>query len=176
LTGINDKPGCRKSSRDAPDSQPEGIGPINWSNPWAAQALKLDGPSWTLYHTLYLKKCDMAHQPQKIPLVFYRSATGTEPVRDWLRELEEAERHAIGRDLMRAQWRWPVGMPLCRPMGNGLWEVRIDLPTKRTARVLICVYREHLVALHGFIKKTRATPDEDLASARKRQRELASKS
>ena len=28
------------------------------------------------------------------------------------------------------------------------------------------------VALHGFIKKTRTTPDEDLAMARKRQKEL----
>ncbi len=115
-------------------------------------------------------------QPQKVPLVFYRSATGTEPVREWLKGLEEAERRAIGRDLMRAQWRWPVGMPLCRPMGSGLWEIRTDLATRRTARVLICLYREHLVALHGFIKKTRATPDEDLATARKRQRELSSKS
>jgi len=43
---------------------------------------------------------------------------------------------------------------------------------KRTARVLLCVYREHLVALHGFIKKTRATPDEDLALARKPKKEL----
>ena len=42
----------------------------------------------------------------------------------------------------------------------------------RTARVLLCVYREHLVALHGFIKKTRTTPDEDLALARKRKKEL----
>lgn len=75
-------------------------------------------------------------------------------------------------DLLRAQWRWPVGMRLCRPMGTGLWEIRTDLPTKRLARVLLCVYREHLVALDGFIKKTRATPDEDLALARKRQKEL----
>jgi phage-related protein len=73
---------------------------------------------------------------------------------------------------MRAQWRWPVGMPLCRPMGGGLREIRTDLPTKRTARVLLCVYREHLVALHGFIKKSRSTQDEDLALARKRKKEL----
>jgi phage-related protein len=111
-------------------------------------------------------------QPQKTPLVFYRTAAGSEPVREWLKGLDEAERQAIGKDLLRAQWRWPVGMPLCRPMGSGLWEVRTDLPKKRTARVLLCLYREHLVALHGFIKKTRATPDEDLATARKRQREL----
>ena len=56
--------------------------------------------------------------------------------------------------------------------GKRLWEIRTDLPTKRTARVLLCLYREHLVVLHAFIKKTRATPDEDLALARKRKKEL----
>jgi phage-related protein len=111
-------------------------------------------------------------QPQKIPLIFCRTGAGNEPVREWLKELPEAERQAIGKDLLRAQWRWPVGMPLCRPLGNGLWEVRTDLPTKRTARVLLCLYRGHLVALHGYIKKTRTTPDEDMALARKRQREM----
>jgi len=50
--------------------------------------------------------------------------------------------------------------------------VRTDLPTKRTARVLLCLHEERLVALHGFIKKTRTTPDDDLALARKRQKEL----
>jgi len=116
----------------------------------------------------------MAEDPQrrKIPLIFFRVRSGQEPFREWLKELLEMERHAIGKDLLRAQWRWPVGMPLCRPLGSGLWEVRTDLPTKRTARVLLCHYREHLVALHGFIKKTRTTPADDLALARKRQKEL----
>jgi phage-related protein len=90
--------------------------------------------------------------PQKIPLIFFRTSAGSEPVREWLKQLAETERQTIGRDLPRAQWRWPAGMPLCRPLGNGLWEVRTDLPTKRTARVLVCFYQEHLVALlHGFI-------------------------
>jgi phage-related protein len=107
-----------------------------------------------------------------IPLIFFRAEAGGEPVRDWLRRLPEAERHAVGQDLLRAQWRWPAGMPLCRPLGSGLWEIRTDLPTRRTARVLLCPYHEHLVAQHGFIKKARTTPDEDLALARKRQKEL----
>lgn len=111
-------------------------------------------------------------QPQKIPLIFYSTAAGSEPVREWLKGLDEAERQAIGKDLLRVQWRWPVGMPLCRAMGSGLWEVRTDLTTNRTARVLLCLYRQHLVALHGFIKKTQATPDRDMAAARKRQKEL----
>jgi phage-related protein len=110
--------------------------------------------------------------PKKIPLVFFRTLAGNEPVREWLKGLPEEERQLIGKDLPRAQWRWPVGIPLCRSMGAGLWEVRTDLPTRRTARILICFYRNHLVALHGFIKKTRATSDEDLELARKRKKEL----
>lgn len=110
--------------------------------------------------------------PQIVPLVFFRTVSGSEPVREWLQGLDQTERHAIGKDLLRAQWRWPVGMPLCRALGGGLWEVRTNLPTKRIARVLLCSYEGHLVALHGFIKKTRAMPDDDLTLARKRLREL----
>ena len=116
--------------------------------------------------------CPTAQERKKVPLIFFRTLRESEPVREWLKELPEADRHAIGKDLLRAQWRWPVGMPLCRPLGNGLWEIRTDLSSKRTARVLFCFHREHLVALHGFIKKTRATPNQELTLARNRKEEL----
>jgi phage-related protein len=109
---------------------------------------------------------------QKIELVFYRNAQGTEPVKDWLKVLPRAERRVIGQDLMRVQWRWPVGMPLCRAMGQGLWEVRSSLAGNRMARVLFCAHEEVLVALHGFIKKTAQTPAADLKTARKRLKEV----
>ena len=75
-------------------------------------------------------------------------------------------------DLMRAQWRWPIAMPLCRPTGDGLWEVRTELPSRKIARVLFCVHEGRLVALHGFIKKTQKTPDDELKKARKRQKAI----
>jgi phage-related protein len=110
--------------------------------------------------------------PRKTLVVFYRSKAGAEIVRDWLRALDERDRNAIGLDLMRVQFRWPVGMPLCRAMGDGLWEVRTSLPSNRIARVLFCVARDRIVVLHGFIKKTQKTPDEELALARKRKKEF----
>lgn len=109
---------------------------------------------------------------QKRLLLFYRNTNGVEPVREWLQGLEQPDRLAAGQDLMRVQWRWPVGMPLCRPMGQGLWEVRIALSGQRIARVLFCVHDKTLVALHAFIKKTQKTPDNELELARKRQKEL----
>src|SRR5258707_6211871 len=103
--------------------------------------------------------------PQKIPVVFYRTRAGGEVVRNWLRGLDESDWSAIGQDLMRVQFRWPVGMPLCRAMGDGLWELRSDLPSNRIARVSFSVQQGKILVLHGFIKKTQKTPDEDLALA-----------
>jgi phage-related protein len=80
-------------------------------------------------------------------------------------------RYSSGRDLMRAQWRWPVGMPLCRFVGGGLWEVRSSVPGSRIARVLFCIHAGRIVALHGFIKKTRKTPQAELVLAKKRMKE-----
>ena len=110
--------------------------------------------------------------PRKIELVFYRNAQSTEPVKDWLKALPAAERHVMGQDLMRVQWRWPVGMPLCRAMGQGLWEVRSTLPGNRIARVLFFAHEEKLVALHGLIKKTAKMPAADLKLARQRMKEV----
>jgi|SRR5712691_2088525 len=113
-----------------------------------------------------------ADRPRKMPVVFYRTQAGAEVVRNWLRSLDEGDRNAIGQDLMRVQFRWPVGMPLCRAMGDGLWELRSDLPSNRIARVLFSAQQGNLLVLHGFIKKTQKTPDEDLSLARKRKREF----
>ena len=108
----------------------------------------------------------------KILLVFFATEAGNEPVRDWLKELPEPDRRTVGRDLMRVQWRWPVGMPLCRHLGDGLWEVRSHLQSNRIARVIFCIYDGRIVPLHGFIKKTRKTPQGDLDLAATRQSEL----
>jgi phage-related protein len=114
----------------------------------------------------------MADRLKEIPVRFYRSATGAEPVRDWLRSLPKPDRLAIGKDLATVQVGWPIGMPVCRALGRGLWEVRCVLPSKRIARLLFVVADDQLGVVHGFIKKTKKTPPDDLALARKRMREM----
>jgi len=63
-------------------------------------------------------------------------------------------------------------MPVCRPLGQGLWEVRSSLASNRIARVISCIAQERMVLLHGFIKTTQKIPDQDLALARKRMKEI----
>lgn len=117
----------------------------------------------------------MADPMKRIQAVFYRSETGSEPVRDWLKGLDKHDRLRIGTDIKTAEFGWPIGMPTCRPMKRGLFEVRTSLG-ERTARVLFCVTDGRMVLLHGFIKKTQKTPrsDIDLALERKRKLEKSS--
>ena len=108
----------------------------------------------------------------EIPVVFFRSATGVEPVREWLRTLPAEDRRVIGRDLATLQVGWPMGMPLCRVLGGGLWELRSNLPSRRTARLLFFAAEGKLGVVHGFIKKTRKTSAEDVTLARRRMKEM----
>ncbi len=109
---------------------------------------------------------------QRMELVFYQTDAVNVPVRDWLLGLSEANRREIGQDLQRVQFRWPVGMPLVRPMGKGLFEVRTSLSDDTIARVLFCFHQGELYALHGFIKKSQKTPATELELARERQKEV----
>lgn len=113
----------------------------------------------------------MIERLKPIPLVFWKSAAGREPVRDWLNELPREDQRIIGRDIAKVQFGWPIGLPVCRPLGNGLWEVRSSLPSRREARVLFGFHDGMLIALTAFIKKTQATPAGEITLAQQRLKE-----
>ena len=92
--------------------------------------------------------------------------------REWIRSLDAADRKIIGEDIKDVEFAWPIGMPLVRALGTGLWEVRSQLTQGRIARVLFCIAEGRMVLLHGFIKKKRKTPPGDLNLAWKRKREI----
>ncbi len=113
-------------------------------------------------------------KPEKIVNVaFYKNEGGNEPVKDWLLDLDKAERSAIGTDLKTVEYGWPLGMPLVKSLSGkrnkDLWEVRTDLPNGTIARVIFTMSKGRMVLLHGFIKKTQGTPKNDLELARVRK-------
>ena len=104
--------------------------------------------------------------------VFYRLGSGKEPVREWLFNLSKEDRKIIGEDIKTVEYGWPIGMPTCRPLGEGVYEVRSNITEKRISRVLFTIIGEHMVLLHALIKKTQKTPDSDLKLARRRRKEV----
>jgi phage-related protein len=107
---------------------------------------------------------------KRLPARFYRLDSGREPVREWLKGLDEADRRIIGEDIKDVEFAWPIGMPLVRALGRDLWEVRSSLPRGRIARVIFCVEPDCMVLLHGFMKKTQKTPKQDIDLALKRKK------
>jgi phage-related protein len=104
-----------------------------------------------------------------LSVVFFRTLSGSEPVREWLRSLDRGDREVIGADLRTVQLGFPIGMPVCRPLGGGLYEVRSSLRSRREARVLFFVSGGDLVVVEGFIKKTRTTPQAAMEVAIRRK-------
>jgi len=104
-----------------------------------------------------------------LAVYFFRTDAGNEPVLDWLRELPADDRRIIGEDLRTVQIGWPLGMPLCRSLGDGLYEVRSSITGNRITRLVFFQQSERLVIVEGFIKKSRVTPDEVLKLARRRR-------
>ena len=102
---------------------------------------------------------------------FFKTETGREPVREWLKALPREHRRIIGEDIKTVQFGWPLGMPLVRKLDKGLWEVRSRLPD-RIARVIFTTGEGRMILLHGFIKKSQKTPLEDMQLAKTRLRLL----
>lgn len=116
----------------------------------------------------------MIRPMKRLPVRFYSLPSGREPVREWLRALDPGSRRIIGTDIATVELGWPVGMPVCRNLGDGLWEVRSRISGGRIARVIFVVHEGEAVLLHGFVKKSRKTPQQELTLARERASEVRS--
>jgi phage-related protein len=103
-------------------------------------------------------------------VVFFKTDTGKEPVREWLKALPKEDCKVIGADILTVQYAWPVGKPLVDNLGEGIWEVRSRLDN-RIARTLFAMVNQEIVLLHGFIKKQQRTPQDELELAKKRKRQ-----
>jgi phage-related protein len=109
---------------------------------------------------------------KRLPAAFYRASNGQEPVRVWLKALSPEDRRTLGEDIRTLEFGWPVGMPLCRSLSHGLWEVRSNLTDAKIGRVIFCMFDGMAILLHGIIKKTQKTPKSDLELALRRKKEL----
>lgn len=105
--------------------------------------------------------------------VFFMTPAGTEPVREWIKGLDGEAQDQIGADILKVQWRWPLGKPLVDGFGDGLYEVRTT-HDKIEFRVFFTVDEGVMVLLHGIQKTTRTTPAREIRIARKRLKDVSS--
>lgn len=54
----------------------------------------------------------------KLNVRFYRSDSGAEPVRRWLKSLSIDQKKSIGEEIKTVQFGWPLGMPLVEKLSS----------------------------------------------------------
>jgi phage-related protein len=114
----------------------------------------------------------MIDRRKKLQARFWISPLGRNPVRDWIMELPGQDRGTVGKDIQKVEFGWPLGRPSCAPLGNGLWEIRSDLSSNRTCRVIFAILDGEMLLLHAFIKKTGKVAGADIDLARARLKEI----
>ena len=107
---------------------------------------------------------------RKLPCSFYRSPSGDEPVREWLKALGKTDRQTIGEDIAYVQYKWPIGKPRVDHLRGSVWEIRSKIGN-RIARVLFAVEGAEMILLHAFVKKTQQTSPANIDLATKRLKE-----
>jgi len=123
---------------------------------------------WCIFYSNERTRRSAASEKENSAL-FYKSDSGNEPVREWLKKLPKSDRQEIAKDIRKAEYGWPIGMPTCDSIEAGLWEIRTNLD-QRIARVFFCVIEGSMLLLHGIIKKSQKPPKIDLDTARSRRK------
>jgi len=109
---------------------------------------------------------------KRINVRFFKSGSGAEPVKNWLKSLDKNDRKLVGEDIKTVEFGWPLGMPLVKKLDVSLWEVRSNLSNGSISRVIFTLAKSKMVLLHGFIKKSQKTPKPDIELAKKRMKQL----
>src|SRR3990170_3081135 len=125
------------------------------------------------YDMIKCKKIIMTDVPPKkvLAVVFWKETNGKEPVRQWLKSLTKQQKKIIGEDIKTIEMGWPLGMPLVKSLGHGIWEIRSNFKDG-IARIVFKMHENQMVLLHGFIKKSQKAPSQDLEIAIKRAKTL----
>ena len=100
---------------------------------------------------------------------FFQTEQGNQPCRDFILGLSRDDKREVGTKIFEVQKGFTLGLPLVRKMENDLWEIRVNL-TDGICRIFFTVAENMMILLHGFVKKSQKTPQNELATAQNRLR------
>jgi putative component of toxin-antitoxin plasmid stabilization module len=87
---------------------------------------------------------------KRIIATFYQSEAGAEPVKEWLRVMAKADRQIVGADIGEVEFGWPIGVPVCRSLRDGVLEVRSTIKDgKVEARTYFAIEKNIMLLLYG---------------------------
>ena len=102
---------------------------------------------------------------------YYADSRGRKPVEEFIDSLDPKMRAKVfGRLELLEEYGPMLGMPLSRPLLDGIYELRTVSGSDITRILYFFVLGKRVVLTHGFVKKTQKTPNREIEKA-KRMRE-----
>jgi phage-related protein len=103
---------------------------------------------------------------------FYRTLAGRTPVEDFVQSLQPTTVAKLYHQFRLLEEYGPrLGMPSAKPIGDGLFELRVR-GNEEVRALYIFQIGETVVVLHGFKKKTMSILKRDLVLALQRKHEV----
>ena len=104
----------------------------------------------------------------------YKDARGRLPVAEFIDSLDRRVRTRVARSIaLLAMQGLRLGMPHARQLaGYGLFELRVQSARIEVRIIYYAAREQRIVLLHGFLKKTEATPQRELDTAVRRRAEF----
>lgn len=108
----------------------------------------------------------------KTTVIYYTSATGDNPISDFLDRLNPIQQTKLLRIIKYAEiYGLQSILPHVKKLsGTPLWEIRI-LGKDNIRTFYAVVHNNSIIILHGFIKKTQKTPSREINLALSRLKE-----
>lgn len=104
---------------------------------------------------------------EPLEAAFFETESGSQPCRDFILTLDREDKKEIGAKIFEVQQGFPMGLPLVRKMDTNLWEIRISI-SDGICRIFFTIAGNIIILLHGFVKKSQKTPQNELETAKKR--------
>ena len=113
---------------------------------------------------------------KEFEVIFFKKKDGTFPAEEFINSLDNKISTKIYRTLEMLEKNGPeLREPYSKHLEEGIFEIRIRLATD-LARILYFFYiGKKIVATHGFTKKTRKTPPDEIEKAKACRKEFLDK-
>lgn len=103
----------------------------------------------------------------------YQDARARRPVEGFILGLPEKHQGRIAWTIeLLKEYGLQLGMPYARHLRGPLWELRVSVGHAKHRIIYFAHTRRRFILLHGFTKKTRRTPRQELATAERRMVEF----
>lgn len=103
---------------------------------------------------------------------YYEDDKGNRPVEQFIDNLDlKMKAKVFGRLELLERYGSQLGMPFCRHLDDGIFELRTVQGNNITRILYFFVIGERVILTHGFVKKTQKTPSGEIERAKRMRNE-----